>query len=129
MINFLERAGIEEATVLEIGGGVGEVQIELLRMGASRALNLELSAAYENEAAQLLQEAGAAGRAQRRIHDIAVDPEAVAPADVVVLNRVVCCYPDYSGSSAQQPTMQTAFSCSAIHVETRSPASSSLYRT
>ena len=95
MISFLRRAGIEEATVLEIGGGVGEVQIELLKLGASRALNLELSAAYEKEAAQLLQEAGADERARRRIHDIAVDSEAVAPADVVVLNKVVCCYPDY----------------------------------
>ena len=95
MIGFLEQAGIEEATVLEIGGGVGAVHIELLKLGASRALNLELSAAYENEAAQLLQEVGADERAQRRIHDIAVDPEGVAPADVVVLNRVVCCYPDY----------------------------------
>ena len=95
MIGFLEQAGIEEATGLEIGGGVGAVHIELLKLGASRALNLELSAAYENEAAQLLQEVGADERAQRRIHDIAVDPEGVAPADVVVLNRVVCCYPDY----------------------------------
>jgi len=95
MISFLRRAGLEEATVLEIGGGVGEVQIELLKLGASRALNLELSAAYDKEAAQLLQEAGADERARRRIHDIAVDPEAVAPADVVVLNKVVCCYPDY----------------------------------
>ena len=34
-------------------------------------------------------------RVERRLHDIAVDPEAIAPADVVVLHRVVCCYPDY----------------------------------
>src|SRR5215211_2753140 len=33
--------------------------------------------------------------AERRQHDIAVDPEGVQPADVVVLHRVVCCYPDY----------------------------------
>jgi hypothetical protein len=26
--------------------------------------------------------------------DVAAEPEAVEPADVVVLNRVVCCYPD-----------------------------------
>ena len=61
LITFLEREGIEEATVLEIGGGVGEVQIELLKLGAARTLNLELSAAYEDEAAQLLHEAGAEG--------------------------------------------------------------------
>ena len=74
LITFLEREGIEEATVLEIGGGVGEVQIELLKLGAARTLNLELSAAYENEAAQLVHEAGADGSVDRRIHDIAADP-------------------------------------------------------
>ena len=33
-------------------------------------------------------------RIERRILDIAVDPQDVEAADVVVLHRVVCCYPD-----------------------------------
>jgi magnesium-protoporphyrin O-methyltransferase len=32
---------------------------------------------------------------QRRLVDIASSPDEVEPADVVVLHRVVCCYPDY----------------------------------
>lgn len=95
MIAFLEQQGIEGATVLEVGGGVGEIQIELLKRGAAGTINLELSPAYEEEAAALLREAGLQGRAERRLHDIAADPEGVASADVVVLHRVVCCYPDY----------------------------------
>jgi 16S rRNA G966 N2-methylase RsmD len=95
MVEFLERRGIEGATVLEIGGGVGEIQMELLKRGAARAVNLELSPAYELEAESLLREAGLEERAERRLHDIAVDPEGVEAADVVVLHRVVCCYPDY----------------------------------
>jgi magnesium-protoporphyrin O-methyltransferase len=95
MVQFLEQRGIAGATVLEIGGGVGEIQIELLRRGAGRAVNLELSPAYETEAGQLLRSAGLEGRAERRLHDIAVDGGGVEPADVVVLHRVVCCYPDY----------------------------------
>jgi magnesium-protoporphyrin O-methyltransferase len=31
----------------------------------------------------------------RRFVDIAEQPDEVQPADVVVLHRVVCCYPDY----------------------------------
>jgi hypothetical protein len=50
MVGFLEESGIEGATVLEVGGGVGEIQIELLRRGAERSVNLELSPAYEREA-------------------------------------------------------------------------------
>jgi 16S rRNA G966 N2-methylase RsmD len=95
MVEFLEQRGIAGATVLEIGGGVGEVHTELLRRGAARAVNLELSPAYDAEAEHLLREAGLAGRVERRLHDLAVDPNGVEPADVVVLHRVVCCYPDY----------------------------------
>jgi methyltransferase family protein len=95
MVEFLETAGVEGATVLEIGGGVGEIQIELLKRGARRTVNLELSAAYEGEARALLGEAGLADRVERRQLDIAVAPESVDPADAVVLHRVVCCYPDY----------------------------------
>jgi len=46
MVAFLEQRGVEDATVLEIGGGVGEIQIELLKRGAARTTNLELSPSY-----------------------------------------------------------------------------------
>jgi hypothetical protein len=95
VVEFLEASGIDGATVLEVGGGVGGLQIELLKRGAARTVNLELSPAYEGEAHALLAEAGLGDRVERRLHDIAVEPDAVEPADAVVLHRVVCCYPDY----------------------------------
>jgi hypothetical protein len=95
MVAFLDAQGVAGGTVLEVGGGVGDIQIELLKRGASRSTNLELSPAYDEQAQRLLAEAGLEGRTERRLHDIAVDPEGVEPADVVVLHRVVCCYPDY----------------------------------
>jgi magnesium-protoporphyrin O-methyltransferase len=95
MIEFLEQRHIENATVLEIGGGIGEIQIELLKRGAARAINLELSPAYDVEALALLREAGLERRSERRIHDIASGRNGIEPPDVVVLHRVVCCYPDY----------------------------------
>ena len=90
MLAFLEEQGIEGATVLEIGGGVGEFQIELLKRGAANTLNLELSAAYDSEAIGLVREAGLDGRMERRLHDIAADPQGIESTDVVVLHRVVC---------------------------------------
>ena len=95
MVDFLCARGIEGATVLEIGGGVGEIQLELLRRGAARVTNLEISTSYEDEARELLERSGMAGRVTRRFLDIAQTPDEVEPADVVVLHRVVCCYPDY----------------------------------
>src|SRR6266542_1165362 len=113
MADFLRDRGIEDATVLEIGGGVGEIQIELLKRGAARTVNLELSRAYDEEAEGLLREAGLEDRAERRLHDIAVDPEGVEAADIVVLHRVVCCYPDYErllGAAAQRARHLLVFS-------------------
>lgn len=95
IVQFIRENGIRDATVLEIGGGVGEIQIELLNEGASRTTNLEISTNYEREAIRLLECAGAADRVTRRILDIARSGAEVEPADVVVLHRVVCCYPDY----------------------------------
>jgi Methyltransferase domain len=113
MLAFLEERGVEGATVLEVGGGVGDVQLELLKLGAATTLNLELSPAYDPEAARLIEEAGVEGRAERRVHDIAADPASVEPADVVVLHRVVCCYPHYErllGAAADRSRRLLVFS-------------------
>jgi 2-polyprenyl-3-methyl-5-hydroxy-6-metoxy-1,4-benzoquinol methylase len=113
MADFLRGRGIEGATVLEIGGGVGEIEIELLKAGAARAENLELSPAYEEEARTLSEEAGVRERIDWRIHDVAEDPEAVEPADIVVMHRVVCCYPNYErllGAAADHARRALVFS-------------------
>jgi magnesium-protoporphyrin O-methyltransferase len=47
MVEFLQSRGIDGATVLEVGGGIGEIQLELLKRGAQRTVNLELSPAYD----------------------------------------------------------------------------------
>lgn len=122
MADFLRERGIEGATILEIGGGIGEIEIELLKAGASRAQNLELSPAYEREARELAEEAGVAERVDWRIHDIAEDPDAVEPADVVIMHRVVCCYPDYErllGVAAKQARQALVFSYPPRNVASR----------
>jgi hypothetical protein len=113
IVRFVETRGLDGASVLEIGGGLGEIQLELLERGAARAVNLELSPAYESEAMRLARQAGVEGRVERRLHDIAVDPAGVEPADIVVLNRVVCCYPDYErllGAAADRARRLLVFS-------------------
>jgi magnesium-protoporphyrin O-methyltransferase len=113
MVRLLPEDDVRGATVLEIGGGVGEIHLELLRAGAASATALELSPAYDAEAGRLLAEAGLSGRVDRRLVDIAADPTAVGAADIVVLNRVVCCYPDYArllGAAADHALRYLVFS-------------------
>ena len=81
--------------MLEVGAGVGSLHLELLRAGAARATGIELSPAYEPYALELAWEAGVADRVERRVLDFAQAPDEVPQADAVVLNKVVCCYPDY----------------------------------
>jgi magnesium-protoporphyrin O-methyltransferase len=96
IVEFATSQGIAGATVLEIGGGVGHLHVELLRRGAARVTNLEISENYEDEATRVLEAAGMSDRVARRFLDLAQAPDEVEPADVVVLHRVVCCYPDYA---------------------------------
>ncbi len=113
MVDLLPQRVVEGASVLEVGGGIGDIQLELLKRGAASATNLELSPGYEADAARLLAEAGLTGRVQRRLLDIATEPDAVEPADIVVLHRVVCCYPDYAtllGAAADHTRRRLVFS-------------------
>jgi magnesium-protoporphyrin O-methyltransferase len=105
MVEFLRSRGIEGATVLEIGGGVGAIEAELLKAGAERAVDVELSPYYEAAARKLWGEEGLADRIEYRVANVAEDGKDVGPADVVLMHRVVCCYPDYDeliGAAAER---------------------------
>ena len=89
-----KEAGVQGARVLEIGGGIGVIQAELLQVGAATGEIVELVVAYEPYARELASDKGLSDRVTFRVVDLVEDPDGVEPADVVVLNRVVCCSPD-----------------------------------
>jgi 16S rRNA G966 N2-methylase RsmD len=94
IVELLKQRSLEGRTLLEVGGGVGAIQIELLKAGLARAVSVELSPTYEESAGELLREAGLEDRVERRVMDFAEAGAAVDAADIVLMNRVVCCYPD-----------------------------------
>jgi hypothetical protein len=113
MLAGLSSGGLEGASVLEIGGGIGAIQVELLEAGAERGEVVELVEAYEPYAGELAREKGVDERTSFRIEDVLEDPRSVEPADVVVLNRVVCCSPDgvqLAGIAARLSTRTLALS-------------------
>jgi magnesium-protoporphyrin O-methyltransferase len=83
---------VQGASVLDVGGGIGAIELELLEAGAARATSIELSGGYEDAAGELIAERGLEDRVERRVGDFATTD--VEPHDIVVLHRVVCCYPD-----------------------------------
>ena len=93
----LAADGVRGRSVLEVGGGVGGLTIELLRSGASRATNVEITDTYEGPARDLLAGFELEGRVDRVVADFAEHPEVAPAADIVVLHRVICCHPDGPG--------------------------------
>jgi len=93
LFDALVDRGVVGRTLLEVGGGVGDLQVELLKAGAASAVNVELSDGYETVASRLLDEEGLTGKVERRLGDFVDEADHVATADIVVLNRVICCYP------------------------------------
>lgn len=87
----MPASAADGARVLDVGGGVGAFAAELMKRGAASGEVVELVGAYAPYAARLAERLGLAGRTSFRVHDLLADPEGVDPADVVVMNRVVCC--------------------------------------
>jgi magnesium-protoporphyrin O-methyltransferase len=94
IVELLKDRGVAGLTLLEIGGGIGAIQIELLKAGVTRAVSVELTPTYEESAAELLREAGFEHRVERTVMDFVNAGAEVEAADIVVVNRVLCCYPD-----------------------------------
>jgi 2-polyprenyl-3-methyl-5-hydroxy-6-metoxy-1,4-benzoquinol methylase len=94
IVEEVRRRGIEGAAVLDVGGGVGAIDLELLARGAAHATVVELSHGYDDEARRLALEFGAESRIRRRHADFVEDESSAEPVEVVVMHRVVCCYPD-----------------------------------
>ena len=92
LLAALREAGLKDRTVLDLGCGIGDLSIETVQAGASSARGYDLSAKAVEAARRLAEERGVGDRATFEVGDGA---KADLPnADVVVLNRVFCCYPD-----------------------------------
>jgi hypothetical protein len=94
LLEAILREGVGGATVLDIGGGVGTIHHRLLAAGASRAVHVDASPAYLTIAAEEARRLGHDGRVEFQHGDFVDLASEIAPADIVTLDRVVCCYPD-----------------------------------
>jgi len=94
LIAALLEAGVQDRTLLDIGGGVGAIQVELLKAGARAAVNVDASTAYLEAAQQEARRQGLADRVAFHQGDFVELADAIPPADIVTLDRVICCYPD-----------------------------------
>jgi len=92
LLAALGDGALRGRTILDVGCGAGDVVLAALDRGARFATGIDLGPGAIETARRLAEERRLADRASFSIGDGATAD--LPAADVVVLNRVVCCYPD-----------------------------------
>lgn len=95
LLGAIRALRLKNAKLLDIGGGIGVIHHELLKDVAEEATHVDASSAYLKEASSEAARRGHSERV-RFIHADFTDVAGELPqADIVTLDRVVCCYPDF----------------------------------
>jgi SAM-dependent methyltransferase len=94
LISALILFGAKGRDLLDIGGGVGAIQLRLLAAGATTATSVDASIAYIEVAREEANRVGLAERIAYHHGDFATLAGEIPEADIVTLDRVICCYHD-----------------------------------
>ena len=108
----IEQTGTLNGTLLDIGSGIGSLTFRLLESGATHAVAVDASSAYNVVARQEAERLGRAD-AVRFLHaDFVIVAPDLPAAALVTLDRVVCCYPSYE--ALLNPALRHAEKCFAL---------------
>jgi len=94
LLDFLQKVGVRDLTLLDIGGGIGALQHELFKSGIKEATSVDASSAYLEAARNESEYQGTQERLMQQHGDFVELAEEVGKADIVTLDRVICCYDD-----------------------------------
>lgn len=94
LLDLIRRSGIEVESLLDIGGGIGAIQHAMAEQGASQITSVDASASYLEAAKSESKRKGYADRATYISGNFVEAAEQIDQADLVTLDRVVCCYHD-----------------------------------
>ena len=92
LLEQVTALGVRGCTLLDIGGGVGVIQHELLAAGAAEVTSVDASSAYLAASRAEAERLGHAGRVHYYFGDFVLLAPGIPPADIVTLDRVICCY-------------------------------------
>lgn len=95
LLEAIRSLGLKNAGLLDIGGGIGAIHHELLGDVARQATHVDASSAYLKEAEQEAARRGHSGQVNFIHADFTEIASELPEADLVTLDRVVCCYPDF----------------------------------
>lgn len=94
LLKIMKSLGVQDLTLLDIGGGVGAIQHELFAAGLDSAVDVDASSAYINACREEAEQRGHLHKITYQHGDFVQIASEVDEADIVTLDRVICCYPD-----------------------------------
>ena len=94
MLAELRRWPLQGEALLDVGSGIGVIGAELADSGLASATLVDASPAYLDVARTEIESRYESRPTRFLLGDFATIADTLTDADVVTLNRVVCCYPD-----------------------------------
>jgi len=95
ILEAVRSLGLKNAVLLDVGGGIGTIHHELLKDVASEATHVDASSAYLKIATEETRRLGHETQVKFIHADFTDVADELPQVDVVTLDRVVCCYPNY----------------------------------
>ena len=95
LVDGIRQLNVDGASLLDIGGGIGAIPFELFQNGLDHAINVDASPAYQSVLKQEAKKRGLNDAMKYRFGDFTDLSDDIPSADIVTLDKVICCYPDW----------------------------------
>ena len=96
LLDAIHKEGVQGLDFLDIGGGIGAIQYDLIKAGASNGTSIEASSAYIDLVKEVTLQNGLDERVDFKHGDFTKTASDVDTADIVTLDKVICCYDNMS---------------------------------
>ena len=96
LLDAIQKKGVQGLDFLDIGGGIGAIQYDLIKAGASGGTSIEASSAYIDVVKDEILQNGLVETVSFKHGDFTTMASNVDSADIVTLDKVICCYDDMS---------------------------------
>ena len=96
LLDAIHKIDVQGLDFLDIGGGIGAIQYDLIKAGASGGTSIEASSAYIDVVKDEILQNRLAETVSFKFGDFTTMASDVNSADIVTLDKVICCYDDMS---------------------------------
>jgi len=96
LLDAIRKKGVQGLDFLDIGGGIGAIQYDLIKAGASNGTSIEASPAYLDVVKDETLQNILADKVNFKHGDFTKLASDLKSSDIVTLDKVICCYDNMS---------------------------------